>query len=95
MLFYQFTFDEKKNHLVCGSILDGSFTLEKKGVFECVFTLCYFYLIPGLYLMGFKPQKSLKIYYKVKPASFIYPDEQVEEDNINCSLYVANVKQEK
>ncbi|XP_052229441.1 X-ray repair cross-complementing protein 5-like isoform X2 [Dreissena polymorpha] len=30
----------------------------------------------GLYLMGFKPQKSLKISYKVKPASFIYPDEQ-------------------
>ncbi|XP_052799774.1 X-ray repair cross-complementing protein 5-like [Mya arenaria] len=30
----------------------------------------------GLYLMGFKPQKSLKIYFKVKPASFIYPDEQ-------------------
>lgn len=29
----------------------------------------------GLYLMGFKPQKCLKIYYKVKPAQFIYPDE--------------------
>ena len=27
--------------------------------------------------MGFKPQKVLKIYYKVKPASFIYPDEKV------------------
>jgi len=44
--------------------------------------------------MGFKPQKSLKIYYKVKPASFIYPDEQVEEDIINCSLYVANSNKE-
>lgn len=30
----------------------------------------------GLYLMGFKPQSLLKIYYKVKPASFIYPDEK-------------------
>jgi hypothetical protein len=33
--------------------------------------------LPGLYLMGFKPQSLLKIYYKVKPASFIYPDEKV------------------
>ncbi|KAL4225555.1 X-ray repair cross-complementing protein 6 [Mactra antiquata] len=30
----------------------------------------------GLYLMGFKPKTSLKIYYKVKPSSFIYPDEK-------------------
>ncbi|XP_060576657.1 X-ray repair cross-complementing protein 6-like [Ruditapes philippinarum] len=30
----------------------------------------------GLYLMGFKPRSSLKIYFKVKPASFIYPDEK-------------------
>lgn len=30
----------------------------------------------GLYLMGFKPLESLKIHYKVKPASFIYPDER-------------------
>ncbi|CAL1529577.1 unnamed protein product [Lymnaea stagnalis] len=30
---------------------------------------------PGIYLMGFKPRASLKKYYHVKPAQFIYPDE--------------------
>lgn len=30
----------------------------------------------GLYLMGFKPQSCIKMKYKVKPASFIYPDEK-------------------
>lgn len=29
----------------------------------------------GLYLMGFKPQSTFKKYFKVKPSSFIYPDE--------------------
>ncbi|KAH9491851.1 X-ray repair cross-complementing protein 6 [Bulinus truncatus] len=29
----------------------------------------------GLYLMGFKPAASLKKYFHVKPAQFIYPDE--------------------
>ncbi|XP_062513142.1 X-ray repair cross-complementing protein 5-like [Corticium candelabrum] len=30
---------------------------------------------PGLLLMGFKPKTSLKRYFYVKPANFIYPDE--------------------
>lgn len=32
-------------------------------------------LKPGFHLIGFKPRKYLKIYYHVRPASFIYPDE--------------------
>ncbi|KAK3779917.1 hypothetical protein RRG08_054170 [Elysia crispata] len=31
--------------------------------------------LPGLYLMGFKPRSCLKKYYHVKPAQFLYPDE--------------------
>lgn len=31
---------------------------------------------PGIYLMGFKPRASLKKYFHVKPAQFIYPDEK-------------------
>lgn len=30
---------------------------------------------PGLKLMGFKPRSSLKPYYHIQPAQFIYPDE--------------------
>ncbi|BFZ15971.1 hypothetical protein BsWGS_19011 [Bradybaena similaris] len=30
---------------------------------------------PGFYLMGFKPRSCLKKYFHVKPAQFIYPDE--------------------
>ena len=34
---------------------------------------------PGLQLMGFKPQSSLKIHHNIKNAGFIYPDEQVNK----------------
>jgi len=30
---------------------------------------------PGFHLLGFKPKTFLKLYYHVKPCSFIYPDE--------------------
>ena len=32
---------------------------------------------PGLLLMGFKPFGSIKRYFHIKPAQFIYPDETV------------------
>lgn len=37
----------------------------------------------GLRLMGFKPMKTLKKYYHVKPAQFIYPDEEVRQKYCN------------
>ena len=44
--------------------------------------------------MGFKPQSCFKKYFKVKPASFIYPDESVSGKNINyyISLITRKVK---
>lgn len=33
--------------------------------------------------MGFKPQSSLKKYYHIKPAQFIYPDESASTKLIN------------
>ena len=31
----------------------------------------------GLSLMGFKPRSAIKPYFHVKPANFLYPDEDV------------------
>lgn len=31
---------------------------------------------PGLVLIGFKPMERLKLYYHIRPALFIYPEEE-------------------
>lgn len=31
---------------------------------------------PGLVLMGFKPMDRLKLHYHIRPALFIYPEEE-------------------
>lgn len=31
---------------------------------------------PGLVLMGFKPMDCLKLYHHIRPALFIYPEEE-------------------
>ena len=37
----------------------------------------FFFINTGLLLMGFKPRSSLKNYYHIRPAQFLYPSEKV------------------
>lgn len=42
---------------------------------------------PGLVLMGFKPMDRLKLHHHIRPALFIYPE---EEQIAGKSLFVAS-----
>lgn len=41
---------------------------------------------PGLYLIGFKPLKMLKIHHHIHPAVFIYPEEDMVKGRVVCSV---------
>lgn len=40
---------------------------------------------PGLYLIGFKPLKMLKIHHHVRPALFVYPEEDMVKGRVACA----------
>lgn len=40
---------------------------------------------PGLYLIGFKPLKMLKIHHHIHPAVFIYPEEDMVKGRVACT----------
>lgn len=37
---------------------------------------------PGLYLIGFKPIEMLKIHHHIRPALFIYPEENIVKGRV-------------
>lgn len=39
---------------------------------------------PGLYLIGFKPIKMLKIHHHIRPSVFIYPEESMVKGIVAC-----------
>lgn len=39
---------------------------------------------PGLYLIGFKPIKMLKIHHHIRPSVFIYPEENMVKGIVAC-----------
>lgn len=41
---------------------------------------------PGLYLIGFKPLKMLKIHHHIHPAVFIYPEEDMVKGRVVCPV---------
>lgn len=41
---------------------------------------------PGLYLIGFKPLKMLKIHHHIHPAVFIYPEEDMVKGRVVCTV---------
>lgn len=40
---------------------------------------------PGMYLIGFKPLKMLKIHHHIHPAVFIYPEEDMVKGRVACT----------
>ena len=43
---------------------------------------------PGLVLIGFKPLDRLKLHHHIRPAVFIYPEEQQVTGMCVCTVYM-------
>lgn len=41
---------------------------------------------PGLLLMGFKPMEKLKLHHHIRPAVFLYPEEDEVKGNVRLSV---------
>lgn len=39
---------------------------------------------PGLFLIGFKPMERLKIHHHIRPATFLYPEEDEVKGSTVC-----------
>lgn len=49
---------------------------------------------PGLFLIGFKPMEKLKLLHHIRPAVFLYPEEDEVKGRTVCAVWFNSRKEE-